>query len=150
MLAAAPFLCALLATLQVPSGTLGGGFASAGTTVYHYDAGGRVLAETDAAGGTLREYFYFGNKLIAVGGCATASKACTEWYHTDTLGSVVARTNAAGEVVAQLTYEPWGEAWEVSGYRGDRQYNGRVFDPGTGFHDYGAPEPVNTNETTCC
>jgi RHS repeat-associated protein len=26
----------------------------------------------------------------------------------------------------------------VSGVGGDRQYNGRVYDPGTGFHDYGA------------
>jgi RHS repeat-associated protein len=65
-----------------------------------------------------------------------------QWYHTDTLGSVLARTDVDGNVVAQFDYEPWGERWHAAGLAvgvdGDRQYNGRVYDQGTGFHDYGA------------
>jgi RHS repeat-associated protein len=42
--------------------------------------------------------------------------------------------------VARFDYLPWGEQYtpSVSGARGDRQYNGRVYDAATGFHDYGA------------
>ncbi|ACG74298.1 hypothetical protein AnaeK_3077 [Anaeromyxobacter sp. K] len=89
----------------------------------------------------MREYFYLGNQLVAAQGCLSSSAPpCNEreWYHTDTLGSVLARTNAGGAVVARIDYEPWGEELSHSGAMGDRQYNGRVYDPGTGFHDYGA------------
>jgi RHS repeat-associated protein len=109
------------------------------TTVYHYDAAGRVMAETTPDGAKIRDYYYLGNKLLAADACgALGGSGCLEWYHTDTLGSVWARTNDAGVVVAQLDYQPFGEQWHVTGDGGDRQYNGRVFDPGTGFHDYGA------------
>ncbi len=112
------------------------------TTLYHYDPAGRVIAETLPDGTRLREYFYLAGKLVAVDGCVEgAPPSCTptrEWYHTDTLGSVLARTNGAGTVVARFDYKPWGERWSTSGATGDRQYNGRVYDPGTGFHDYGA------------
>jgi RHS repeat-associated protein len=189
VLALAPVVCALLATLQVPTSTLGGGYAesrvgdadlvqtpilegdvagrlssssdgasyrydamgrrvrktAAGqTTVYHHDPSGRVIAETDLAGVKQRIFVYLGNKLVTVDGCAAgATAACGErqWYHTDSLGSVLARTDVTGSVLpaaARLDYGPWGEQLSVSGQAGDRQYNGRVFDPGTGFHDYGA------------
>ena len=117
------------------------------TTVYHHDPAGRVIAETNLAGTKQRIYVYLGNKLVTMDGCsAGAAAACPErqWYHTDTLGSVLARTDATGTVnpttgmVARPDYQPWGEQWSVAGQGGDRQYNGRVFDPGTGFHDYGA------------
>jgi len=67
--------------------------------------------------------------------------AATQWYQTDALGSVMAGTDSNGHAVAQFDYEPWGEPWTsglLPGTAGDRQYNGRVTDPGTGFIDYGA------------
>ena len=117
--------------------------AGGATTLYHHDPAGRVIAETDGTGAKQRIYIYLGNKLVVVDGCpAGAAAACGErqWYQTDALGSVVARTDSGGNVVARLDYEPWGEqrAESSTGPGGDRQYNGRVFDPGTGFHDYGA------------
>jgi RHS repeat-associated protein len=115
--------------------------AAGQTTVYHHDPSGRVIAETDLAGQKQRIFIYLGSKLVTVDGCAAgATAACGErqWYHTDSLGSVVARTDSTGAVVARLDYQPWGEQWSVAGQGGDRQYNGRVYDPGTGFHDYGA------------
>jgi RHS repeat-associated protein len=113
-----------------------------GTTVYHYDPTGRLVAETLPDGTKLRDYLYLGTKLVAVDGCmeGTSASGCAErqWYHTDTLGSVLARTDGIGAVVTRFDYRPWGEVATASGVAGDRQYNGRVFDPGTGFHDYGA------------
>lgn len=111
------------------------------STVYHYDPAGRLISETLPDGTKLRDYIYLGNKLLAVDGCiSTSPPACTErqWYHDDTLGSVLARTDATGSVVARFEYQAWGERWTSTGTNGDRQYKGRVFDPGTGFHDYGA------------
>jgi RHS repeat-associated protein len=112
------------------------------TTVYHYDAGGRIIAETLPDGTKLRDYIYLGNRLVAISGCVEGLTSSTcdgiQWYHTDALGSVLARTDASGAVVSRFDYQPWGERWSVSGVQGDRQYNGRVFDQGTGFHDYGA------------
>ena len=111
-------------------------------TIYHYDQAGRVIAETDPSGAKIREYFYLGGRLLATDACSPSGGIwCRQWYHTDHLGSIVARTNAAGGVVAQIEYGPWGEQWSLTpsgAVGGDRQYNGRVFDPGTGFHDYGA------------
>lgn len=54
------------------------------------------------------------------------------------LGSVLARTDQAGSVVARFDYQPFGEQSVTPDVQGDRQYNGRVYDAGTGFHDYGA------------
>jgi RHS repeat-associated protein len=111
------------------------------TVLYHYDAAGRILSETLADGRRLRDYVYLGSRLVAVEGCITTdAPPCTEreWYHGDGLGSTVARTGGGGAVQASLDYQPWGEQWAVAGAQGDRQYNGRVYDPGTGFHDYGA------------
>ncbi len=114
---------------------------AAQTTLYHHDPSGRVIAETLPDGTKLRDYVYLGDKLIAVDGCVASYAApCNDrqWYHTDTLGSVAARTDRSGAVMSRLRYMPWGEEWDYLGEAGDRQYNGRVYDAGTGFHDYGA------------
>jgi len=112
------------------------------TIVYHHDASGRLIAETTPEGLRLRDYLYLGDKLIAVQGCmeGASSSGCTlrQWYHTDTLGSVLARTDASGTIVTRFDYRAWGERATVDGVEGDRQYNGRVYDSGTGFRDYGA------------
>jgi len=115
--------------------------APTGAVVYHHDPLGRVLAETLPDGTKLRDYIYLGNRLVAVDGCVEGdTPPCSglHWYHTDTLGSVLARTGPGGQVEARMDYQPWGEEWASTGHVGSRQYNGRVYDPGTGFHDYGA------------
>ena len=42
------------------------------------------------------------------------------------------RTPSPAQVVATLDYDPWGEQWQTAGVQGDRQYNGRVYDPANG------------------
>ncbi len=39
------------------------------SVVYHYDAAGRVLAETLPDGTKVRDYIYLAGKLIAIDGC---------------------------------------------------------------------------------
>jgi RHS repeat-associated protein len=114
-------------------------------TYYHHDTAGRVIAETDQDGRLAHEYYYLGNQLLATHGCSSGVPgSCTvetEWYQTDMLGSVMARSDAATIPSVQgFDYLPWGEQFVAPppSLQGDRQYNGRVFDPGTGFHDYGA------------
>jgi len=72
---------------------------------------------------------------------STSPPGCSQrqWYHTDVTGTPLARSDA-GSVVARLDFLPWGEPWTsgTSGAVGDRKFNGRVSDPGTGFTDYGA------------
>ena len=107
--------------------------------VYHYDVGGRLLAETTPSGTPVREYFYVADQLVAVHGCpAVNSSGCnvTEWYHTDHLGSVRARTDAAGTVMASVAYQPWGES--LPSAAGPALYNGRPLDTGLGLYDLGA------------
>ncbi len=113
-------------------------------TVFHYDGAGRVISETTPSGQKLRDYIYLGGKLLVVDGCLN-SGTCSEreWYHTDLLGNVLARTDTSGNVTRRFDYSPWGERWvppgdSSSSVEGDRQYNGRILDVGTGFHDYGA------------
>jgi RHS repeat-associated protein len=110
--------------------------------VYHYDSGGRLLAETLQDGTKIREYYYVAGQLVAVDGCISGySTGCgeREWYHTDLLGSAVARTNAKQTVTARVAYQPWGEVPAPGmGAPGTRLYNGKPRDDGTGFYDYGA------------
>jgi RHS repeat-associated protein len=113
--------------------------ASGIDVVYHYDSSGRLLSETTATGSRIRDYIYVGDQLAVVDGCVsgfTVGCGQREWLHTDLVGTVVARTNAAGAVTAQLNYHPWGEA--NSAQSGALLFNGRSFDSGTGFFDFGA------------
>lgn len=110
-------------------------------TLYHYDHLGRVIAETRGDGSKLRDYVYLGGRLLVMDACpGVSTNACQEWYQTDHLGSVVGRTDGNGDPVVTFEYAPWGEVFSTDGAgdAGSRQYNGRVYDPGTGFHDYGA------------
>jgi RHS repeat-associated protein len=114
---------------------------ASGTTLYHYDPAGKLIAETTATGQKLRDYIYLAGKLVAVDGCVSSSAPpCSErqWYHSDRLGSVLALTDTSGLVTGRHEYKPWGEQWSSPALQSDRQFNGRVYDRGTGFHDYGA------------
>ena len=46
---------------------------SSGTVLYHYDPTGRLISETDGAGGKLRVYIYLAGRLIVVDGCVSAT-----------------------------------------------------------------------------
>src|SRR5262249_22091465 len=67
-------------TMHVPPGVTGappslGGLPArishyaAVDVVYHYDAGGRLIAETTPDGTKIRDYYYVAGQLVAVDGC---------------------------------------------------------------------------------
>lgn len=77
-------------------------------------------------------YYYDGDTLLA----REDPDGSTYYYHPDHLGSTTLITNDAGEVVQEITYEPYGNAY--SGNQDRFMYTGKELDPGTGLHYYGA------------
>lgn len=127
---------------------------------YVYDPFGRRIAKTVA--GTTTEYVWFGNQLIEerVAGSVVASYVFgaradvpafliragqTLVYHVDDQGNVVALTDDSGNVVERYDYRDFGqvEIFSPSGaplaataVGNHVLFNGRWFDPETGFHRF--------------
>ncbi|MBC1606133.1 RHS repeat protein, partial [Listeria rocourtiae] len=80
-------------------------------TKYHYDGDTiNVLYETDATGTLLRHYIYgAGNTRLAM-----KAGGKTLFYHHNSRGDVVAMTDEAGSVVAEYSYDAWGNVLESS------------------------------------
>ncbi|EUJ32440.1 wall-associated protein [Listeria floridensis FSL S10-1187] len=74
-------------------------------TNYHYDGDSiDVLYETDAAGKVTRQYVYSDDNVRL----AMKMNGKTLYYHYNAHGDVVALTNEAGMLVAEYTYDAWG------------------------------------------
>lgn len=135
-----------------------------GTTAsYDYDALGRRISKTTAAGTT--HYFYDGLNLIEERddqGATTATyvyangidqivQMCrgidTYYFHTDALGSVMAATNADGGVVECYAYDPYGTPAfydascapiAQSSIQNRMLFTGREYDTESGLYHYRA------------
>ena len=72
------------------------------------------------------------------GRCVDGGDSCfaDRWFHTDRAGSVIAISDEQGALSCAADYQPFGEAQGPG--CGERQYNGRVKDEGTGLYEYGA------------
>ncbi|GLS24470.1 hypothetical protein GCM10007877_01810 [Marinibactrum halimedae] len=75
---------------------------------HHYDENGQLIAITDAAGQTLREYIYFGAELIALATYENNGAENLYYIHTNHLGTPQRITNADQRVVWSAEYEPFG------------------------------------------
>jgi RHS repeat-associated protein len=79
-----------------------------GTTLYHYDLGGNLIAETSETGETRREYVYMGSTPVAQidvnGGVDTLT-----YLHTDHLGTPRRATSEAGDVVWSWDSDAFGK-----------------------------------------
>ena len=126
---------------------------SAAGNSYRYDAHGRRVKTSSAAGdvyfvygqsGQLywtrdqrdqqrRRFIYLGGSLIAEHTRPIGATTETVTYqHTDALGSPVARTNQAGQVIERSEYEPYGKL--ANRANDDKPgYTGHVMDAGTGL-----------------
>jgi YD repeat-containing protein len=80
------------------------------TVVYHYDAGGRVISETDNNGNLIEDLVYANGKLVA-----KLLPATLYFYHTDPTGTPLAMTDPGGSVVWRADYLPFGEENLISG-----------------------------------
>ena len=107
------------------------------TTLFHYNLGGQIIAESNSAGTFSAEYVYLnGQPLSRIEGTNTY------YYHNDHLGTPQKMTDASGTVVWSADYKPFGEATiTVSTITNNLRFPGQYFDAETGlsynyFRDY--------------
>jgi RHS repeat-associated protein len=76
---------------------------------YHYDAGGNVLAETDAAGGLIRSYAYdlSGHPVAMTQDLGAGQK--TFFLHSNARGDIICITDENMNWAKRFTYDPWGK-----------------------------------------
>ncbi|WP_260447876.1 RHS repeat-associated core domain-containing protein, partial [Listeria rocourtiae] len=81
------------------------------TTKYYYDGDSiDVLYETDGAGTVQRQYVYSDSNVRM----AMKVGAKTVFYHYNAHGDVVALTNEAGDMVAEYSYDAWGNVLQAT------------------------------------
>ncbi|MBC1435326.1 hypothetical protein HB848_08230 [Listeria rocourtiae] len=81
------------------------------TTKYYYDGDSiDVLYETDGAGAVQRQYVYSDSNVRM----AMKVGAKTVFYHYNAHGDVVALTNEAGDMVAEYSYDAWGNVLQAT------------------------------------
>jgi len=99
-------------------------------TYYHYDMSGRLLAELDGSGNTVREYVYLEDRPVAF-----LDGSTIYYIHGDHLGTPHVVTNGAQTVVWQARYKPFGEAnVVVNTVDFNLRYPGQYFDAEIGLH----------------
>jgi len=135
--------------------------SSDGTTIYHYDLNGHLIAETKKNGKTITEYLYLGDRLLAM---APKGRSKLVYAHTDHLGTPIRMTDKKGGVVWQMDHRPFGEAEVDQDPDGDGKqvilnlrFRGQYYDSETGLHynyfrdyhpgigRYVEPDPIGLN-----
>jgi RHS repeat-associated protein len=102
-----------------------------GVALHHYDARGRLIAETDAAGRTLVEYVYLEDQPLAM----IRPGEAVYYYHNDRLGTPQALTDESGAVAWKAAYAPFGRARVlVHEVENPLRLPGQYFDEETGWH----------------
>jgi RHS repeat-associated protein len=107
-----------------------------GSTVFHYDQEGNLIAESGAAGNTLKEYVYLYGVLLAV-----IDPSGTVYAHNNYRYEPVALTDATATVVWESISTPFGEAsvdedpdGDLNPYQFNIRLPGQYYDSETGMH----------------
>ena len=103
-----------------------------GTTHFHYDRGGRLIAESDGSGAVQREYIFLGDTPVAF----VTPTGGIDIIHTDHLGTPQKMTDATQAVVwdggasdpFMMSHLPMNPAMNV-------RFPGQYYDSETGLHD---------------
>ncbi|MBA3581609.1 MAG: RHS domain-containing protein [Gammaproteobacteria bacterium] len=102
------------------------------TNIYHYDLNGKLIAETNATGQTLREYVYLDNQPLAL---INASNSAIYYYHTDQLSTPQKLTNQTQAIAWDASYEPFGKTnVAVQQVTQNLRFPGQYFDSETNLH----------------
>jgi len=105
--------------------------AQTGTSIFHYDLSGHLIAETNQAGQVLAEYIYLGDKLLAM----IRPGESVYYYHNDHLGTPQILTDDTGTVSWKAVYTPFGEAEiTVAIVENNIRFPGQYYDQETGLH----------------
>ncbi len=109
-----------------------------GTVHYIYDLDGHLIAEADAANGSItREYIWMpanDNEAQVDLPLAVVEGGALYHVHTDHLGRPIRMTNAAKATVWQASWKPWGEVQSISGtILNNLRFPGQYFQIETGL-----------------
>jgi len=96
-----------------------------------------LIEERDGSNNVIASYVRDGN----IGGVLSRTTSSgTYFYHYDGDGNVVAMTDAAGAIVAQYTYDAYGNITSMSGSQAvdnPIRFSTKYFDSNTGYYDFG-------------
>ncbi|MGH7158410.1 MAG: RHS repeat domain-containing protein, partial [Candidatus Saccharimonadales bacterium] len=111
-----------------------GGTLPTGTTLYHYDLGGQLLAETTEDGTPLRDYLWHDDEPLAqidtAGGFETL-----RYLHTDHLKTPRLATGPGGAILWRWEGEAFGSTVpELASATINLRFPGQYFDAETGLH----------------
>jgi RHS repeat-associated protein len=85
--------------------------------------------DVESVNGTLTQYYYAGNLLVAQKAGATKT-----WYHADRQGSIRLMTDSSGAMVASYDYQPFGAVQSQTGaVSNERGYTGHFMDGESGL-----------------
>jgi RHS repeat-associated protein len=101
------------------------------TTIFYYDLQGHLIAETNASGQMLVEYFYLGDQPLAM----IRPSEVLYYLHNDHLGTPEILTNDSATVSWKAAYTPFGEAvTSVETVENPLRFPGQYYDQETGLH----------------
>lgn len=107
------------------------------TTIFHYDLGGQMIAESSAAGIVTSEYVFLNSNPFA-----KIESNNVYYYHNDHLGTPQKMTDSNSSIVWVGEYLPFGETLSITGtITNNLRFPGQYFDSETGlnynyFRDY--------------
>ena len=100
-----------------------------------YDTEGRLIAEVDADGNTIREQVYVNGERVAFVSEPGTPNEATHYVHNDHLGTPKVVTDAARSVAWQAEYKPFGEVYGLDGsVENDFRFPGQYYDSETGYY----------------
>lgn len=105
------------------------------TTVFHYDAQGRLIGETTSSGTLVAEYIWLGDRPLAMVR-KVGSKEETYYFHGDQLNTPMKLTDKTGVVVWDVEFDPFGNELPggVKTVANNLRFPGQYFDQETGLH----------------
>jgi RHS repeat-associated protein len=83
------------------------------TTLYIHDINDHIIAETDPAGATRREYIWVGDLPVAVVDGVNTASPVLYYVHTDHLGRPARMMAQNGAAVWDVTYAPFGSVISI-------------------------------------
>ena len=102
---------------------------------YVYDTEGRLIAEVDANGNTIREQVYVNGERVAFVSEPGTPNEATHFVHNDHLGTPKVVTAADKSVAWQAEYKPFGEVYGLDGtVENDFRFPGQYYDSETGYY----------------